>query len=123
MTNTSAAIEGLKVCAVAASGKNSWEKNPKSFSQDELPVDAEDIATQEKITKWEYLHEILQEISQLSDVEIGLLIGANCSKALKPNKIIPSKNGGSYTLRTILGWHVVGPVHQKRQFRSKSFLP
>ena len=35
-------------------------------------------------------------------MEIGLLIRANCSKALEPNKIIPSRNSGSYAFRTIL---------------------
>ena len=110
VTNTSVAVEGLKVCAAAASGKNRWVKIPKAFSRDELQVDAEDIATPEKIAKWEYLDEILHEISQSSDVEIGFLIGANCSKALEPNKIIPRRNGGPYAFRTILGWCVVGPV-------------
>ena len=81
-------------------------------SQDELQVDAKDIATPEKIAKWEYLDEILHEISQSSDVEIGLLIGANCSKALEPNKIIPSRNDGPYAFRTIPGWCVSGPVQK-----------
>ena len=46
-------------------------------------------------------------------MEIGLLIGANCSKALEPNKIIPSRNGRLYAFRSILGWCVVGPVHKE----------
>ena len=46
-------------------------------------------------------------------MEIGLLIGANCSKALEPNKIIPSRNDGPYAFRTILGWCVVGPVQKE----------
>ena len=113
MTNTSVAVEGLNVCAAAASGKNRWVKILKAFSQDELQVDAEDIATAEKVAKWEYLDEILHEISQSYDVEIGFLIGANCSKAMEPNKIIPSRNGRSYAFRTILGWFVVGPVQKE----------
>ena len=110
VTNTSVAVEGLKVCAATASGKNRSVKIPKSFSQDELEVDAEDIATPEKIAQWEYLDEILHEISQSSAVEIALLIGANCLKALEPNKIIPSRNGRPYAFRTILGQCVLGPV-------------
>ena len=111
VTNGSVAVEGLKVCGAAASGKNRWVKIPKAFWY--FQVDAEDIATPEKIAKWEYLDEILHEISQSSDVEIGLLIGANCSKALEPNKIIPSRNGKPYAFRTILGWCVVGPVQKE----------
>ena len=108
VANTSVPDEGLKVCVAAASGKNRWVKIPKAFSRTQ--VDAEDIATLEQITKSEYLDKILHDINQSFDVEIGLLIGANCSKALEPNKIIPSRNGGSYAFRTILGWCVVGPV-------------
>ena len=113
VTNTSVAVEGLKVCVAGASGKNRWVKIPKVFSRDELQVDAEDIATPEKIAKWEYLDEILHEISQSSDVEIGLLTGANCSKALEPKKIIPNRNGGPYAFRTILGLCVVGPMQKQ----------
>ena len=123
VTNISVAVKGLKVCAAAASGKNIWVKIPKAFSQDKLQVDAEDIATQEKISKWEYLDEILHEISQSSDVEIGLLIGANCSKALEPNKIIPSRNGGPYAFKTILGWCVVGPVQKGIDLEQKPSCP
>ena len=46
-------------------------------------------------------------------MEIGLLIGANCSKALEPNKIIPSRNSRPYAFRSILGWCVVGPVQKE----------
>ena len=113
VTNTSVAVEGLKVCAAAASGKDRRVKIPKAFLRDELQVDAEDIATPEKIAKWEYLDEILHEISQSSDVEIGLLTGANCSKALEPKKIIPNRNGGPYAFRTILGLCVVGPMQKQ----------
>ena len=113
VTNASVAVEGLNVCGAAASGKNRWVKIPKAVSLDELQVDAEDIATPEKIAEWEYLDEILHESSQPFDLEIGLLIGANCSKVLEPNKIIPSRNGGPYAFRTILAWCVVSPVQKE----------
>ena len=80
VTRTSVAVEGLKVCAAAVSGKNRWVKMPKAFSWYELQVDAEDIPAPEKIARWKYLDETLQEISQSSEVEVGLLIGANCAK-------------------------------------------
>ena len=54
VTNSSVGVEGLKVCAVAASGNNRWIKT-KKFSQDELQVDVEDIATPKTLPKWEYL--------------------------------------------------------------------
>ena len=51
LTNTSGAVERLNVCAAAASGRNRWVKISKAFSRDKLQVDAEDIATPEKIAK------------------------------------------------------------------------
>ena len=44
------------------------------------------------------------------NIKIGLLIGANCPRALEPEVVLPSKDGGSYAYRTVLGWCVVGPV-------------
>ena len=42
--------------------------------------------------------------------DIGLQIGAGCAKALEPQEVIPSKNGGLFAFRTTLGWRVVGPL-------------
>ena len=41
---------------------------------------------------------------------IGLLIGANCLKALEPMQIIATESSGSYAYRTTLGWCIVGPI-------------
>ena len=111
LKNPSIAVRGLKVARSKVDDKNAkWITLPKTFSRDCLPVDTEDIATPDKISKWGYLDAIANEINQSSDVTVGLLVGANCSKALEPNKIIPSQGGGPYAFRTILGWCIVGPV-------------
>ena len=64
----------------------------------------------EKVSKWKYLDSIKSEITQTDDIEIGMLIGANCMKALEPLKIIPSKDGGPYAYQTKLGWCIVRPI-------------
>ena len=38
--------------------------------------------------------------TQAFDIEIGLLIEANCAKALEP----PSKDGGPFSFKSPLGW-------------------
>ena len=43
------------------------------------------------------------------DLEIGLLIGCNCSKAIKPKEVILGKGEDLYALRTLLEWGIVGP--------------
>ena len=75
-----------------------------------LPVEKEEVATPEKVSKWKYLDSVKSEITQTDDIEIGMLIGANCMKALEPLKIIPSKDGGPYAYQTKLGWCIVGPI-------------
>ena len=45
---------------------------------------------------------------------VGLLIGANCAKALKPIDVIYSKNDGPYAVQTRLEWCIVGPMNGTR---------
>ena len=47
-------------------------------------MEREEIATPNKIKKWDYLKSISREINQQDDIEIGMLIGTNCMKALEP---------------------------------------
>ena len=70
----------------------------------------EDIATPDKIKDWKYLERIADKIIQKKDINIGLLIGGNCSKALEPVEVIPSKDGGPCAFRTLLGFFIVGPI-------------
>ena len=82
---------------------------PQTYSKDDLQVDSSEIATADKISIWKYLASIVDEISQdENDVNVELLIGANCAKALEPIEVIPSKGDGPYAMRTVLGWCVVG---------------
>ena len=43
---------------------------------------------------------------------MGLLIGANCTKAIKPREVIPGANDDPYAVRTMLGWGVIGVINQ-----------
>ena len=51
-----------------------------------------------------------EKLPHAVDLGIGLLIGADCAKALEPQEVIPSKNGGPFTFKRTLGWCVVGPL-------------
>ena len=74
-----------------------------------MPVGKEDIATPSKLKQWKHLESTVGKISQNEDISVGLLIRANCAKALEPTDIIPSENDGSYAFKTKLGWCTVGP--------------
>ena len=82
-----------------------------------LPMDKEEISFLNGNT---YLKPIPNEIVQGEDIVGGLLIGANCMKALEPMKIIPSKEDGPYAYKTLLGWCIVGPIINTETERSIS---
>ena len=83
---------------------------PVTYTKEDLPVDDEDVTTQEKIWKWKYLEKIAGEITQRQGISIDLLIGGNCSKASEPLEFIPSDQGGTYAFKTLLGWCIVGTI-------------
>ena len=83
---------------------------PKVYSKKTLPVEKEEVATPEKLSEMKHLDSFKSEITQTGDIEIGMLIGANCMKALEPLKIISSKDGGPYAYQSKLGWCIVGPI-------------
>ena len=56
------------------------------------------------------MEKIADEITQTENISIGILIGGNCSRAMELLEVIPSKNGGPYAFRTLLGWCIVGQV-------------
>ena len=45
-----------------------------------------------------------------NNVEVGLLIGCNYPKALKPKEVILGNDSDPYAVKTELGWGIIGPV-------------
>ena len=89
---------------------------PKVFSRQGIPCKASQIPKPEVALQWEHLKCIAEELMPYrEDVEVGLLIGANCPKALKPREVIPGEDNDPYAIRTDLGWGVVGRVCRSPQ--------
>ena len=53
-------------------------------------MESQEIVTPDQIKKWEYLYGIVTSIPD-KNVEVGLIIGVNCIKALEPLEFISSK--------------------------------
>ena len=87
-----------------------WLNLTATYTREELPANVEEVATRDKVAGWEHFKEIVDKVPRKSDTEIGLLIGANCAKALEPQQVISSKDGGPFAFRSPLGWCVVGPL-------------
>ena len=49
------------------------------------------------------------------NLPVGLLIGANCVKALELLETLQSINEGPYAFKTRLGWCIIGPVSQNNE--------
>ena len=80
---------------------------PMVFSTERLPISESSIPQYEDVDRWPYLKDVtLQRI----DAPIGLLIGNNVPKALKPKEVKECNGKGPYAVRTIFGWMVNGPL-------------
>ena len=115
-TFQSHAVDGLQVCSSNAKSKKIWLNLPTTYTQNQLPVDTNEVATLKKLEKWKYLEPILGEISDNDDPQVDLLIGANCVKALEPIKVISSEVQGPYAYKTVLGGCVVGPMGMNKAY-------
>ena len=73
-----------------------WIDLPVTYTNEDLRVDDEDVATSVEIKRWKYLERIAGDITQRQCISIGLLIGGNCSKTLEPLEVIPSEHSGPY---------------------------
>ena len=96
------AIKDLKVAQIGNEDKKCWSDLPKHFQRDSFPVDSEEIVTPDQIKKWGYLDGIATSIPD-KNVEVGLIIGVNCVKALEPLEFIPIRKNGPYAYKISLG--------------------
>ena len=106
----STVISGLKVTSDMKGARQHWLDLPATYTREELPADVGEVATRDKVAGWEHLKELVDKVPRKSNIEIGLLIGANCAKILELQEIITSKDGGQFAFRSSLGWCVVGPL-------------
>ena len=84
---------------------------PKTCARESIPCRENQIPTPEMADGWPHLEKIKDKIPKLdASFEIGLLIGCNCPKAIKPREVITGKSEDPYAVRTLLGWCIVGPV-------------
>lgn len=101
---TSYMLSDLEVCDLE---DTEYIRLSKVFTHSNIPVQKENIPSQEQLQKWPYLSEV---ILPHIDADVGLLIGANNPKAMEPWHIINSQDDGPYAVKTVLGWMVCGPL-------------
>ena len=86
---------------------------PKTYSRKEIPAKRGQIPRPETVKEWPHLKRIEEHLLPYQhDAYVGLLIGANCTKAIKPREVIPGADDDPYAVRTMLGWGIIGVIHQ-----------
>ena len=77
---------------------------PKTYSRKEIPAKRGQIPRPETVKKWPHLKRIEEHLLPYQhDAYVGLLIGANCTKAIKPREVIPGADDDPYAVRTTSG--------------------
>ena len=84
---------------------------PGAYSREDIPAKRGQIPRPETARNWPHLVPIAEQLMPYrEDVEVGLLIGANCTRAIKPTEVIPGREDDPYAKKTALGWGVIGVV-------------
>ncbi|TWW61438.1 hypothetical protein D4764_04G0000850 [Takifugu flavidus] len=112
---TSYLLTDLEVCNLEG---EEYLQLLKGFTHSNIPVQRENIPSQQHLQKWSYLSDVN---SPHINANVGLLIGANNSKLMEPWHVINSQEEGPYAVKTVLGWMVCGPVtNENTLFRGKT---
>ena len=84
---------------------------PKVYTRETIPYKPHQIPKPEVALQWDHLNCIAEELMPYrEDVQVGILIGTNCPKAIKPREVIPGGDYDPYGIKTDLGWGIVGRV-------------
>ena len=106
----SAVMSGLKVRSDNNEDNKRWLDLPTTYTKEELPADVEKVAIRAKIELLNHLKMTANKVPKSSNIEIGLLVEANCTMALEPQEVIPSKGGSPFAYKFPLTWCVFGPL-------------
>lgn len=81
-----------------------------TYTRDIIPAKRSQIPRPETTCKWPHLRRIADNLMLYKEeVDVALLIGINCARAIKPREII-SGNNDPYAILTALDWGVVSMV-------------
>jgi len=92
---------------------------PRAYTRDLIPWRRDQIRRPVVLEVWLHLKKIKNKIIPYQrDLEISLLIGSHCLKAIKPREAICGNGSDPYGLCTILGWGTIGPIDQPQDVNS-----
>ena len=103
-------ITTRKVDGITISGINNYKKIfiKTAYTRNTLRVNRSHIPTTNTAAPWSHLHSLRDKIPELQNIEIGMLIGYNCTEAIKPISVISGAVDEPYGVETHIGWSIVG---------------
>ena len=82
---------------------------PPTYSKEDIPVERQLIPRRDTTAEWTHLQHVAESLPEyLPDADVGILIGINCPRALKPLEVVTGGDIEPWAIRTCLGWSVVG---------------
>ena len=112
-TITSKRVTGLTVRGV---NETSEIILPRTYARNVIPARRSQIPRHDTALKWPHLERIASHLMPLdTEAEVGLLIGANCARAIKPHEVILGNDDDPYAKRTALGWGIIGEINPQSQ--------
>lgn len=107
-------IDGLEISGI---NTKHFFPLPAVYTQKKMPVNSENIITQEELSKWSYLDKVKVPYIQAG---VDLLIGTNAVNVMEPYEIINSHDNGPFAIKTLLGWVVNGTVEGNNKHKNEA---
>ncbi|KAK3730139.1 hypothetical protein QZH41_015849 [Actinostola sp. cb2023] len=101
-------IRGLEILD---HNKDNLVKLPTAFRRPTIPANRSQIPKPEAVSQWKHLQQVSKELMPYrADIEVSLLIGSNCTRAIRPRQIIAGGEEEPCGQKTIHGWGVIGRI-------------
>ncbi|KAK3746501.1 hypothetical protein QZH41_001764 [Actinostola sp. cb2023] len=87
---------------------------PRVYTREQIPARRDQIPRPEVTQTWKHLEPIAMKIPPYEEKRrLGILIGSNCVRAIKPREVVPGNANDPYAIRTVLGWGIVGAMFER----------
>ncbi len=92
---------------------------PQMFTRETVPGSHHQIPKAAVVRKWSHLQSVADELMPYeSDIEIALLIGNNCPRAIRPREVVVGGEDDPYGQKSLLGWGVIGRICKSKNDKS-----
>ncbi|XP_043209587.1 uncharacterized protein LOC122374727 [Amphibalanus amphitrite] len=103
---SSRAVQGLVIQPLTA---DEAIRLPSTYTRPEIPCSKKVVPKRETAMKWKHLERVASKMPEFfPDAPVALLLGTNCSRAIKPLDVVSGKDDEPWAIRTHLGWGIVG---------------